>query len=75
MVSNHPERPSHSSPHDCTRADAIVFDDEYVYHGGKIARLGECTQCERKFERVWLHSHDQCYSPEHEQVSIPSRPH
>lgn len=75
MKPNNPERSSHSSPRDCARADTVVFDDEYVHQGGKIALLGECTDCERKFERIWLHSHDQCYSPENEEIAISPQPH
>lgn len=65
---------SHGSPQECELAETVVFDGEYVHQGGKIARLGECTVCQRKFERVWLHSHDQCYDPEYEEVSITPRP-
>ena len=74
MKSNDPEEPSHSSPHDCTHADAVHLGDDYVVQGGKIALLGECTVCGRKFEHGWLHSHDQCYDPEHEDVAISQRP-
>lgn len=75
MKPSNSERSTHRSPRDCARADTVDFDNEYVNQGGKIALLGECTDCERKFERIWLYSHDQCYSPEHEEVAISPQPH
>lgn len=74
MESNSPESPSHGSPEDCTQAKTVEFSDDYVMQGGKIARLAECTECGRKYERVWLHSHDQCYDPEYEEVYISPQP-
>jgi len=67
---------THDSPEDCANANTVYFDDtEIVDQGGKLAKLGECTECGRRFERVWLHSHDQCFDPEYEEVSISPRPH
>lgn len=66
---------SHASPRDCASAGTVDFEDEYVMQGGKIARLGNCTVCGRRFERVWLHSHDQCFKPENQEVHITPRPH
>lgn len=74
MSSNNPERSPHNSPKDCERANTVFFDYDYIMQGGKIAVLGECSECGRKFERVWLYSHDQCYEPENQEVVISPQP-
>lgn len=74
MSSNNPDSSPHSSPSDCTDAKTVQLGEEYVMQSGKIARLGECVECGRKFERVWLHSHDQSYEPEYEEVYISPQP-
>jgi hypothetical protein len=75
MPLNNPESSPHTSTEDCTEADTVQLSEDYVMQSAKIARLGECIECGRKFERVWLYSHDQSYEPEYEEVNISPRPH
>ena len=63
---------THTSPEDCATEGTVAFDGDLVAQGEKIARLGKCHSCGRKFERVYYHSHDQCYEPEVMNVSCRS---
>lgn len=41
---------THTSLEECAAEGTVVLEGDTVWQGGKVARLGTCHVCDRKFE-------------------------